>query len=54
MASEAQAEIEKLKENVVSGGGLNITDDGEGNVTITTSAGVTITDDGNGNVTIGG
>jgi hypothetical protein len=35
-----------------SGGGLNITDDGNGNVTITTSGGVSITDDGNGNVVI--
>lgn len=33
-------------------GGLTITDDGEGNVTITSSGSVTITDDGNGNVTI--
>lgn len=34
------------------GGGLSVTDDGEGNVTITSSGSVTITDDGEGNVTI--
>lgn len=34
------------------GGGFNITDDGNGNVVITTSGGVSITDDGNGNVVI--
>ena len=33
-------------------GGISVTDDGEGNVSIVTSAGVSITDDGNGNVTI--
>ena len=33
-------------------GGLHITDDGNGNVTITSSGAVTITDDGEGNVTI--
>lgn len=33
-------------------GGLHITDDGEGNVTMTASGSVTITDDGNGNVVI--
>lgn len=33
-------------------GGLSITDDGEGNVTITSSGSVSITDDGNGNVVI--
>lgn len=33
-------------------GGLNITDDGKGNVTIETTGSVTITDDGFGNVTI--
>jgi hypothetical protein len=36
----------------VPSGGLHITDDGEGNVTITASAGVSIIDDGNGNVVI--
>lgn len=35
-----------------SGSGLHITDDGAGNVTISSSGGVSITDDGNGNVTI--
>ena len=35
-----------------TGGGIAVTDDGEGNVTITASAGVSITDDGQGNVTI--
>lgn len=34
------------------GGRFNITDDGNGNVTITTSDGASITDDGNGNVII--
>ena len=34
------------------GGGLSVTDDGEGNVTITTMGGVSVTDDGAGNVTI--
>jgi hypothetical protein len=33
-------------------GGLRITDDGNGNVTIASTGSVTITDDGNGNVTI--
>lgn len=38
------------------GGGISITDDGDGNVTIKTASGgaINITDDGNGNVTIGG
>ena len=35
-----------------SGGGLIITDDGNGNVTIVTTGGVSITDDGNGKVII--
>lgn len=34
------------------GGGLAITDDGNGNVTISSSGSVSITDDGNGNVVI--
>lgn len=34
------------------GGGLSITDDGNGNVTISSSGSVSITDDGNGNVVI--
>jgi hypothetical protein len=33
-------------------GGLNIVDDGAGNVTITLSGSASIVDDGNGNVTI--
>lgn len=37
---------------VSGGGGLNITDDGNGNVTIASTGSVTITDDGEGNVTI--
>lgn len=36
----------------VYGGSLNITDDGNGNVTIASTGSVTITDDGEGNVTI--
>lgn len=35
-----------------SGGGLSITDDGNGNVTIASTGSVSITDDGEGNVTI--
>lgn len=35
-----------------TGGGIIVTDDGKGNVTIVASAGVAITDDGNGNVVI--
>ena len=34
------------------GGGITVTDDGDGNVEIIAYAGVSITDDGNGNVTI--
>lgn len=41
-----------LKGEPGSGGGLNITDDNNGNVTIESAGSVTITDDGNGNVTI--
>jgi hypothetical protein len=44
--------IDTDEEPVPGGGSLNITDDGNGNVTITASAGVSITDDGNGNVVI--
>lgn len=33
-------------------GSISITDDGNGNVTISASDGISITDDGNGNVTI--
>lgn len=41
--------LESLKGN---SGGLTITDDGEGNVSIASSGSASITDDGNGNVTI--
>ena len=41
-----------LKGEPGSGGGLTITDDSNGNVTIESADAVTITDDGNGNVTI--
>lgn len=34
------------------GGGINVEDDGAGNVTITSSGSISITDDGDGNVTI--
>lgn len=34
------------------GGGFNVEDDGDGNVTITSHSSVSITDDGAGNVTI--
>jgi hypothetical protein len=37
---------------VSNGGGLSVTDDGNGNVTIVSTGGVSITDDGNGNVVI--
>lgn len=43
--------VEDLEENP-SAGGLNVTDDGEGNVTITASGSAQITEDGNGNVVI--
>ena len=39
-------------EGRIGSGGITVTDDGNGNVTISTSGGVSITDDGNGNVTI--
>ena len=39
-------------ENSVNAGSFIVTDDGNGNVTISTSGGVSITDDGNGNVSI--
>lgn len=51
-AAAVSEAIKDLKENGIPAGGLNITDDGDGNVTITASAGVSITDDGNGNVVI--
>ncbi len=41
-----------LKGEPGSGGGLTITDDNNGNVTIESAGSATITDDGNGNVTI--
>ena len=46
-----EEEVEKLK-NSSSGGGLSVTDDGEGNVVITASGSAQITDDGYGNVVI--
>lgn len=48
--AEWESRIEALENK--DSGGLSITDDGEGNVAITSSGSVTITDDGNGNVTI--
>ena len=44
--------VEQIVNNLPNGGGITVTDDGDGNVTITASAGVSITDDGQGNVTI--
>jgi hypothetical protein len=47
--------LEAVEEKIGSGGGsggVNITDDGNGNVTITPVGNISITDDGNGNVTI--
>lgn len=42
-----------LKDNpITGGGGLSITDDGNGNVTVKSTGSVAITDDGEGNVTI--
>lgn len=55
---DTSSQIERLEEILLrnSGGetdsGLIITDDGNGNVTITTYGNATIIDDGNGNVTI--
>lgn len=46
-----EKEVDKLK-NGSPGGGLFVTDDGEGNVTITASGSAQITDDGYGNVVI--
>ena len=45
--------LTKLEGTSGSTGGLSITDDGEGNVTVTSTGAVSITDDGEGNVTIG-
>lgn len=55
-AIEAAEKAEEIAESIGTGGDIAITDDGEGNVTITTSSGgqIDITDDGIGNVTIGG
>lgn len=48
----AEAVEDYLKDNPITGGGLSITDDGNGNVTVESTGSVTITDDGEGNVTI--
>lgn len=50
-----EARIQALEKGGGGSGGLSITDDGNGNVTITSngSGGLSITDDGNGNVVIG-
>lgn len=57
-AIEAAEKAEEIAESIGTGGGggISITDDGGGNVTITTSSGgkINIIDDGEGNVTIGG
>lgn len=53
---DMSSQIERLADALMGGGntdgGFNITDDGNGNVTITTWGSATITDDGSGNVTI--
>lgn len=41
-----------LTQGTGGGGSMNITDDGQGNVTIALYAGITVTDDGDGNVAI--
>lgn len=46
-----EKEVDALK-NSSSGGGLTVTDEGEGNVTITAGGSAQITDDGSGNVVI--
>ena len=44
---------DEIPEDIVGpGGGLIITDDGNGNVVVTSTGSVSIADDGNGNVTI--
>ena len=51
-----EAQKAQVRENIgvtAGGGGITVTDDGNGNVTISASGGVSVTDDGNGNVTIG-
>lgn len=50
-AEEAKKAAEEAAGNAGSGG-LNITDDGDGNVSISSTGSVSITDDGAGNVTI--
>lgn len=50
--AQLQEQIDDLRESG-TGGGLNITSDGEGNVSITASGSASIISDGNGNVTIG-
>lgn len=48
-----EARVRYLEEHGGAGGGLNITDDGKGNVIIKTIGNsISITDDGNGNVVI--
>jgi hypothetical protein len=55
---DMSSQIELLAEELMGGGGntdggsLIVTDDGDGNVTITASGSASITDDGEGNVTI--
>ena len=53
LAQEAAEQAQKIVENFKpeGGGSITATDDGKGNVTLTTY-GVSVTDDGNGNVTI--
>jgi hypothetical protein len=46
------AAINEVLVKVGSGGGLTVTDDGEGNVIISASGSTQITDDGSGNVVI--
>ena len=53
--ADLENEIARLDEaisKIGTGGGLNITDDGIGNVAIVATGSVSITDDGAGNVTI--
>lgn len=50
--SQLLDEVRKIANNSTGGGNLNVTDDGSGNVSITSSGSVRISDDGNGNVTI--
>jgi hypothetical protein len=58
LQTTGNSEVDTMSQKAITeaiasiGGGLNITDDGNGNVTITASGGVSITDDGNGNVVI--